>query len=293
MKTVSRVRAMQNASRRWRAQGKRIALVPTMGFLHEGHLSLIRVARQKADTVVVSIFVNPAQFGPSEDLASYPRDLPSDKRLCRREGVDVVYCPDEAEMYGADYSVYVEETRLSQGLCGACRPGHFRGVTTVVAKLMNAVQPDVAVFGRKDAQQARVIQKMVADLDMPVRIVVAPIVREPDGLAMSSRNRYLSLAERSQATCLFEGLELAARLAAEGEQRTARLRAAVRKTIRHRAPGAGIEYVESVDNETLTPVNEVRAPVLLAAAVKLGGTRLIDNAVINPPAGGVRDASCA
>jgi pantoate--beta-alanine ligase len=266
-----------------RRNGLRIGFVPTMGALHEGHLSLVRLARSESDRVVLSIFVNPLQFGPAEDLARYPRDFARDETLCRGAGVDVVFYPAVEDMYAPDHSVYVEETALSRGLCGAARPGHFRGVATVVAKLFNLVLPDVAVFGQKDAQQLAVIRRLVRDLHFPVRIVAGPIWREPDGLAMSSRNRYLNPRERQEALCLRRALDLAERLHREGLCDAGALREALAADIR-RTPSAVVDYVEVVDNRTLEPVTRLEGEVLVALAVKIGATRLIDNTVL-PTAG--------
>ena len=279
MQTISLPSEMRAGSRRAREAGRKIGFVPTMGSLHEGHLSLIREARRLSEWTVVSIFVNPAQFGPTEDLDAYPRYLAADLELCRRESVDAVFHPPEDAMYAAGCSTQVEETTLSRGMCGVSRPGHFRGVTTVVAKLFNIVEPDVAVFGRKDAQQARVIERMVRDLNFPVRIVIAPIVRESDGLAMSSRNRYLSREERRQALCLREALNLAEELAARGETAASFIEAEMRKLIEAR-PSARVDYIGIVDFDTLEPVERVKEGTLLALAVWIGGTRLIDNTVI-------------
>lgn len=265
---------------RVRAGGRTIGLVPTMGSLHEGHLSLIRRAAQECDVVVVSIFVNPTQFGPDEDLDQYPCDMAGDLRLCEREGVELVFCPTEAAMYPSSASTFVEETALSKVLCGASRPGHFRGVATVVAKLLLMIRPDVAVFGQKDAQQCRVIERMVRDLSIPTRIVRAPVVREADGLAMSSRNRYLSPSERAQATCLYDALRCAERMIAEGETEASVLRAAMRERIEREAD-AQVDYIEVVDDTHLRSVSDVRSnPVLLAVAVHIGKARLIDNLLL-------------
>jgi pantoate--beta-alanine ligase len=252
-----------------------------MGYLHEGHLSLFRAAREAADALVVSIFVNPTQFGPGEDYERYPVDAPRDERLCRQEGVEILFRPPVSEMYATDRSVYVEDSDLAGGLCGARRPGHFRGVLTVVAKLFNMVQPDVAVFGRKDAQQARLVQQMVRDLDFPVSLVISPTVREADGLAMSSRNAYLSPDERRRAVCLSEGLELARRLCAGGLTDTARLVRRVREHVLAGSPPVEIEYVEAVDWTTLKPVDRVGTDTLVALAVRIGRTRLIDNVTLS------------
>jgi len=250
-----------------------------MGFLHEGHLSLIRVARQACDTVVVSIFVNPAQFGPSEDFDRYPRDIDRDRSLCAAESVDVLFCPDAEDMYGHGYSVFVEETRLSKVLCGVSRPTHFRGVTTVVAKFFSIVQPDVAVFGQKDAQQARVIQQLVRDLDLPVEIAIAPIVREPDGLAMSSRNRYLSPEERAWAPRIYDSLRQAQASYQAGTTDAETLRNGI-LTMLQQGPGVEVDYVEIVDWEGLKVIETVDRKTLVAVAVRVGSTRLIDNVLL-------------
>ncbi len=256
-----------------------IALVPTMGYLHEGHLSLIRAGRAEADELVVSIFVNPTQFGQNEDLDRYPRDFERDEALCRQEKVDVVFYPSVSEMYAPDHSVYVTEDSLARGLCGASRPGHFRGVLTIVAKLFNLTLPDVAVFGEKDAQQLRIIERMVRDLDFPVRILRHPTVREADGLAMSSRNVNLSPDERRQALCLHASLELARRMYESGERRAGVIRDAMAELILAN-PSARIDYVQFVDDCTLQPVDELERPCLVAHAVFVGNTRLIDNVVL-------------
>ena len=259
-----------------RQTGKQIGLVPTMGFLHEGHLSLIRAARSQCDVLVVSIFVNPTQFGPNEDLNAYPRDFESDEQRCKEEGTDIVFYPSAQSMYSEKSSVWVNETILSHGLCGASRSGHFRGVCTVVAKLFNLVQPSIAVFGEKDAQQLRIIEQMVRDLFFPIKIIRAPLVREPDGLAMSSRNKYLSKEERNAALCLQSALHLATNLFENGERSTAVLREAITLEIKKTAL-AKIDYIEIVDDQKLTSVEEIKSPVLIALAVKFGKTRLIDN----------------
>lgn len=251
---------MQSFALRCKRQGMRVGLVPTMGALHAGHLELVRRARRLADVVVVSAYVNPTQFGPREDFAAYPRTLAQDAAACRGLGTDVLFAP--RSLYANDHSTWVEETHFSAGRCGASRPGHFRGVTTVVAKLFNLVLPDVAVFGQKDAQQCDVIRRMIRDLDFPVRLVVAPTVREPDGLAMSSRNRYLGLAERARAPLLHRALAAAALLG------PARAPAAARRSLaRH---GFRVDYAEVANGR-------------LCAAAFLGKTRLIDNVPLPPP----------
>ena len=263
-----------------RAAGKRLALVPTMGNLHEGHLSLVRIARQHADEVVVSDFVNPIQFGPNEDYAAYPRTFAEDCEKCEAEGVAAVFHPAPEAMYLPDASVSLVERRLSKVLCGASRPGHFDGVCTVVAKLFLLAQPHIAVFGQKDAQQLCVIRRMVRDLSFPVEIVAAPISREADGLARSSRNQYLSAEERAQAPALRRGLDAAEAAFAAGERNADALKTAVRAVLAA-TPLARPEYVELVDAETLESVaGDVSRPALLALAVRFGTTRLIDNTVL-------------
>ena len=250
--------------------GRRIGLVPTMGFLHDGHLSLIDEAKRRSDFVIVSIFVNPVQFGPNEDLDKYPRDFERDRALCGEHGADVVFAPAPEAMYAPDRSVWVEETKLSQGLCGALRPGHFRGVTTVVAKLFLLAQPDVAVFGQKDAQQALVIRRMVRDLNFPIEIVTAPLVRDTDGVALSSRNKYLSPADRERARVLSRSLFAAQRgeLDADG----------VRKAIAGTADK--VDYVVWLDADTLEEPTADTREILVAVAAYFGTTRLIDNMLI-------------
>lgn len=281
MRIIRSPREMQEAVLALRREGRRVGLVPTMGYLHEGHLSLVRIARRHADVVVVSIFVNPTQFGPNEDLAKYPRDFDRDERLCGEENVDIVFYPPAAEMYPKDHSTWVVEQKLSSHLCGVSRPGHFRGVCTVVAKLFNLVLPDVAVFGEKDAQQLRIIERMARDLDFPVRIVRGPTVREPDGLAMSSRNAYLSPEERRQALCLRRALDRAESLCRGGERDAAKLKAAMHAVLAE-SPLARADYLEIVDDSTLEAVYAVDRPCLVALAVFLGKTRLIDNTGIGP-----------
>lgn len=266
-----------------------VVLVPTMGALHEGHAALIDAARARAGAsgcVVVSIFVNPTQFGPGEDLARYPRTPEADQLICREHGADAVFLPTATELYPPGSSTYVEETELARGLCGSVRPGHFRGVCTVVAKLLLILRPDAAVFGEKDYQQLAVIRRMARDLFLPVEIVGHPTVREPDGLALSSRNRYLSAEQRQRAAHFPEALRAAAALAAEGETSAATLIAAARSAI---ASGTGGEpqYVELVSADDLAPLSTLDRPAVLAAAVKIGETRLIDNLRLDPPNGEV------
>lgn len=256
-----------------------VGLVPTMGALHEGHLSLIRRARDECETVVVSIFVNPTQFGEDEDLAQYPRDLEGDRTLCAAEKADLIFAPQASEMYADGHCTAVEVGALSQLLCGLSRPGHFRGVTTVVAKLLHLVQPDRVYFGQKDAQQLQVIRRMVRDLNFPVEVVACPIVREPDGLAVSSRNQFLNLSERADATCLREALCHAEDLYESGERNALRIIEEMAETI-IAVPGTQLDYAAVVDPDTLEDVTEIDRPVRVALAVWLGNTRLIDNILL-------------
>jgi len=256
-----------------------VGFVPTMGYLHEGHLSLVRQARAENSSVVVSIFVNPTQFGPQEDFNRYPRDPQRDLALLQKEKTDIVFMPSAAEMYPPQFSSWVEVGKVTERLEGACRPGHFRGVTTVVAKLFNIVQPTRAYFGQKDAQQAIVIKKMVADLNMNLEIVVAPTVREPDGLAMSSRNTYLNPEERRAAVVLYQALSLAQKLWSQGEKDAEKLRQQMIALIQ-KEPLADIDYVSIADQETLDELDTVKFPALVSLAVKIGKTRLIDNVVL-------------
>ncbi|MGC8871523.1 MAG: pantoate--beta-alanine ligase [Caldimicrobium sp.] len=281
MEVIRSIAEMKAKSLSFKKRGETIGFVPTMGYLHEGHLSLVRLARIKADKVVVSIFVNPLQFGPSEDYYIYPRDLERDLALLEKERVDVVFIPDEEEMYPPDFQTYVEVTKLTQGLCGPYRPGHFRGVTTVVLKLFNIVKPDLAVFGEKDYQQLRVIQQMVKDLNLDVEIIPHPIVREESGLAMSSRNTYLSEEERHSAVALYQSLKMAERVIFEGERDAERVRTLIKDYL-EKFPHNKVQYVEIVDPETLERVSEINGPVLIALAVFVGKTRLIDNRLIKP-----------
>ncbi|HMP76193.1 MAG TPA: pantoate--beta-alanine ligase [Kiritimatiellia bacterium] len=272
---------MQRWALEQRRAGVRVGFVPTMGYLHAGHLSLVALARRNADVVVVSIFVNPTQFGPNEDFSKYPRDWGRDERLCREAGVDVLFAPAAEEMYAHDASVAVTERRLAGGLCGAARPGHFDGVCTVVAKLFNLVLPACAVFGEKDAQQLRVIRRMVRDLNIPVDIIAGPLVREPDGLAMSSRNARLAPEERAQAVCLRRALDAVERAFADGERDADVLRKLARGVIGH-APLARVDYIELVDDESLESVLLIERPTLCALAVHFPSARLIDNTVLRP-----------
>ncbi|MBN2580423.1 MAG: pantoate--beta-alanine ligase [Pirellulales bacterium] len=264
-----------------RRQGKRIGLAPTMGALHEGHLSLVRACKAECGYTVVSLYVNPSQFGPSEDLAKYPRTWEADLAALAGVGADLVFAPRDAEIYPSDYATWIEVGGVAEPLEGQHRPGHFRGVATVVLKLLNLVQPDVAYFGQKDFQQALVIQRLVADLNVPVEIRVCPIIREPDGLAMSSRNRYLSPAARQRALVLWRSLERARELTARGERSAAAILAQMRAVILQ-TEDAQIDYVALVDPQTLLPVEALTGPTLAALAVKIENTRLIDNYLLEP-----------
>jgi len=279
MQIVESVSAMRDWSERERREGRRIALVPTMGFLHEGHLSLVRDAKKRADRVVVSIFINPTQFAPGEDFAAYPRDFERDCRLLETEKTDMVFHPALAAMYPDGAETYVEVEKLSRPLCGPTRPGHFRGVATAVAKLFNVIRPHVAIFGEKDYQQLQVVRKMVRDLSMGVEILGHPIVREPDGLAMSSRNAYLTPDERRAAVCLSRSLCKAERLVRRGETSAQSLLSLVRAELA-KEPLAHVEYVKLCDSETLIDIETVHRTALLALAVRFGKARLIDNRVL-------------
>jgi pantoate--beta-alanine ligase len=274
-----------SAAREWvraaRASGESIGLVPTMGFLHEGHLSLIRRARQSSGRVVASVFVNPLQFGPGEDYERYPRAFERDLTMLDAEGVDAVFAPQPAEMYPSPPEIAVSVGRLGDALCGESRPGHFQGVATVVAKLFHILQPDRAFFGQKDAQQVAVIRAMVRELNFPLEIEVCPTVREPDGLAMSSRNVYLSPEERASATVLYRSLERARTLIGSGTRDAERVEREMRKMIQS-VPGAELDYARVVDSKSLEGVREIRQEVLVAVAVRFGQTRLIDNMTLAP-----------
>jgi pantoate--beta-alanine ligase len=263
-----------------RAAGKSIGLVPTMGALHAGHVSLIRAARAEAGFVAVSIFVNPTQFGPNEDLSRYPRPFERDVEICRTENVDLIFHPTPEVMYSSGFHTFVEIPEMQDVLCGASRPGHFRGVATVVLKLFNIVQPDVAYFGQKDAQQARILMQMVRDLDVPVTLKMCPIVREADGLALSSRNVYLTPEERRRATVLHEALDAMRRRIDAGERNVGTLLELSRGMI-VATPGAVLDYATIVDFDTLRPLDRLRGKVLIALAVYFGTTRLIDNVLID------------
>ena len=276
---IAEVRELQRWAEQMRAEGRRIALVPTMGALHEGHLSLVRLAHARADRVVVSIFVNPTQFGPNEDLKHYPRDLASDLSRLRGHGVDVVFTPSVREMYPEGDATWVEVERIGEGMCGGHRPGHFRGVTTVVARLFNAARPHVAVFGDKDYQQLVLIRRMARDLLFDLEIVAGPTVREPDGLAMSSRNAYLTPEARQQARALNAALHEVRELVRSGELDSERLVAAARNRI-EKEPLIEIDYIEIRDAESLEPVSRLDRRAVLGLAVRVAATRLIDNTIL-------------
>jgi len=276
VKTIKSIPEMMSYSRARHKSGKRIGLVPTMGYLHEGHLSLMRKARKEADVVVISIFVNPTQFSPQGDFKKYPRNFRGDERLAKSCGVDTIFYPEVKDIYPDGYRTYVNVEELTKALCGASRPGHFRGVTTVVAKLFNITQPDIAYFGQKDAQQAIAIKQMVKDLNMPVKIKVLPIVREKDGLAMSSRNAYLKEQERKDALILYQSLLKARGLITKGEKSADKIKAAMRKMISEKKT-AKIDYISIVNAKNLKDVKLTGPGTLIAVAVKIGSTRLIDN----------------
>lgn len=279
MLVVESIAKMKQIAKSERSAGKQIGFVPTMGYLHEGHLSLVRRCRKENDIVVVSIFVNPTQFGPNEDYASYPRDLKRDLSMLEVENVDYVFVPSVEEMYPTNYSTYVVEESLSKHLCGKSRPTHFKGVCTVVTKLFNIVKPHRAYFGQKDAQQFRIIRRMVRDLNMDVEVIECPIVRESDGLAMSSRNVYLVGEERKQALALYQSLKIAEQLYEAGERDAARIK---QKMLEHfeKFNLVKVDYVEIVDEETLQPVERLDGKVLVAVAAWVGKARLIDNTIL-------------
>jgi pantoate--beta-alanine ligase len=272
-KTVESVRRLVKAAR---IAGEKIGFVPTMGALHIGHISLIEAAKKNCDFVVVSIFVNPTQFGPGEDFKKYPRPIETDLKMCRKAGVDLVFAPTPQEMYPAENLTWVNVEKLSEPLCGKFRPGHFRGVATVCAKLFNIITPDIAYFGRKDAQQAIVIKKMVADLNMPLKIVVCPTVREKNGLAMSSRNQYLTPQQKKDAAYIYKSLQKCRHTIKQGVKDTKKIKTQMRRILKQ-IPSVEIQYISIVDAETLRNIDRVTGKVLAAVTVKIGSTRLIDN----------------
>ena len=278
MEKVYTVKEVREQVKAWRREGLTVGLVPTMGYLHEGHASLIKKAVEQNDKVVVSVFLNPTQFGPTEDLEAYPRDFDRDSALCESIGADLIFCPSPAEMYH-DPHAFVSIDTLSDTLCGKTRPIHFKGVCTVVSKLFNIVKPNRAYFGQKDAQQLAIIRRMVRDLNMDIEIVGCPIVREEDGLAKSSRNTYLNEEERKAALILSKAVFLGKKMVEDGETSAAAVKEAMIKKIESE-PMAKIDYVEAVDGLSMQPVEEIKAPVLVAMAVYIGKTRLIDNFIV-------------
>lgn len=279
MKTIKKIERIRSALEEVKALEKSVGFVPTMGYLHEGHLSLVKASKKNTDCTVVSIFVNPTQFGPAEDFEEYPRDPEQDSQLLRELGVDLLFCPDRAEMYPPNFKTYVEVERFQDVWEGRSRPGHFRGVCTVVLKLFNIVQPDVAFFGQKDAQQAIILKKMVDDLNLKVQIEVLPTVREEDGLALSSRNVYLNPEQRKAAVCLAKSLDEAAHMIRSGERRTALIVEKMRKIIEGEDL-AKLDYIAIVDMDSLEPLNEIKRGALIALAVFFGNIRLIDNIMV-------------
>ena len=275
--TIESVRAIVRAAR---GKGERIGLVPTMGALHIGHISLIEAAVKQCEFVVVSIFVNPTQFGPGEDFEKYPRPLEADLDICKKAGVNLVFAPGPEQMYPGENFTWVNVEKLTEPLCGKSRPGHFRGVTTVCAKLFNIVRPDIAFFGQKDAQQAIVIRRMVADLNMPLEIVICPTIREPDGLAVSSRNQYLDRQQRQDATYVYKSIEKCREMVNAGKIETQEIIEEMKKVLQQKS-SIEIEYISIVDSETLASIDRINGKVLAAVAVRLGPARLIDNILID------------
>jgi len=280
MQLIRSIKQMRQFIKTQKKAKKTIGFVPTMGYLHEGHLSLMRQAKKDCDISVISIFVNPTQFGPREDYKKYPRNIKRDERLARSVGVDAIFYPTVKQMYPQGYLAYVNVEELTGVLCGKSRPGHFRGVTTIVAKLFNIVQSDIAYFGQKDAQQAIVIQKMVKDLDMPIKIKIMPIIREPDGLAMSSRNTYLNPQERIDALVLSQSLKKARQMVRQGKRSSKKIILQMRRMIAAKKT-AKIDYISCVRLDSLEPVSQIKGKILIALAVWIGKTRLIDNIIIN------------
>ena len=280
MRIVTTVESLRRLVTKLKNQGKAIGFVPTMGFLHEGHASLLRRSKKDNDITILSIFVNPRQFGPKEDLKNYPRDIKKDEKLAKRENVDIIFYPSVDEIYPTDYLTSVEVSVLSDRLCGTTRPGHFRGVATVVLKLVNMVQPDVMYLGQKDAQQVIINRKMIEDLNVPLKVKVVPTVREADGLAMSSRNSYLTAEERRQAVILNQSLQDARRKILAGERNASKIITMVRRKIEAQTNGI-IYYVQCVNAKDLESVRKITGEVLIALAVKFGRARLIDNVIVN------------
>ncbi len=280
MRVIRSVESLRRLIQKAKARNQRIGFVPTMGALHDGHSSLMRRCRRDNSLTVVSIFVNPKQFGPHEDFRKYPRQEKADRILAKKSGVDILFCPSENEMYPDDHLTYIDVEKLSKPLCGRSRPGHFRGVATVVGKLLNMVMPDVLYLGQKDAQQALIIKRMIRDLNFPVQVKVCPIVRDADGLALSSRNRYLTEKQRREAVDLYQSLREAKKRMAEGERRAGEIAGMIRSRVTRNTSGR-IDYVECIDAETLESFRTAGGKVLIALAVRFGKTRLIDNMIVN------------
>jgi pantoate--beta-alanine ligase len=276
---IDTVKKMHARTKAIRLSGKKIGLFPTLGFLHEGHLELIRQAKKRADCIVMSLFVNPTQFGPNEDFEKYPRDIEGDIKKAAGEGTEIVFMPSVQEMYPEGFQSVVKVENITKYLCGKSRPGHFEGVTTVVAKLFNIIKPHIAVFGQKDFQQLAVIRRMVKDLDMDIEIIGVPTFREPDGLAMSSRNKYLNPEERKSALCLKKAMDMVIKLVEQGERESNKILAVIRDLILS-FPYTNIDYISICDPDTLEDINLLKEKSLLALAVKVGATRLIDNCLI-------------
>jgi len=281
MKIINRIDKMKTYARIMKKENKLVGLVPTMGYLHEGHLSIIRAARNQSDIVIVSIFVNPVQFGPGEDFKKYPRDIKRDEELVKSCGVDIIFYPKKEDMYPEGFSTYVDVEKMTENLCGKSRPDHFRGVTTVVMKLFEIVKPDIVYFGQKDAQQAYVVKKMIEDLNMDITMKIMPIIREEDGLAMSSRNIYLTKPERKDTSLLHESLKLAEGLIGSGEADPKKIIKKMRDLLSEK-PSLKIDYISIVDTKSLKEVATVEGEVLIAIAVFIGKTRLIDNIILSP-----------
>lgn len=280
MRVIRSVKSLQRLIQKAKARSQRIGFVPTMGALHDGHASLMRRCRQDNPLAVVSIFVNPKQFGPKEDFRKYPRMEEADRILAKKAGVDILFCPSENEMYPDDHLTYIDVEKITKPLCGRSRPGHFRGVATVVGKLLNMVMPDVLYLGQKDAQQALIIKRMIHDLNFPVQVKVCPIVRDADGLALSSRNRYLTEKQRREAVILYQSLREAKKRILEGERRAVKITGMIRSRVTRNISGR-IDYVECVDAETLESLTRAGGKVMIALAVHFGKTRLIDNMIVN------------
>jgi pantoate--beta-alanine ligase len=279
MEVIATVKEMQRRSEQLRQEAKTIAFVPTMGYLHEGHLALMRDGKNRGDTLIISIFVNPTQFGPKEDYEKYPRDMQRDLKLAQKVGVDIVFTPSAHEMYPDNFQTHVEVERVTQHLCGISRPGHFRGVTTIVAKLFNIVKPHLALFGQKDYQQLVTIKRMVEDLNMDIEIIGVPTVRERDGLAMSSRNTYLSPKKRKEAAKLYRALREGEELFRQSERNAAVILTTVREIIEEAKPTT-IDYIKICDAHTLEDIEEIKNEAIIAVAVQIGKTRLIDNIIL-------------